>query len=60
MSSFTEENYGSRSLTQDFESPFPTTTMNFVGEESEASDGQAAEFYTFRMAHSSIEVLMEL
>jgi hypothetical protein len=39
MPSFTEENYGSRS--QDFESPFPTTTMNFVGEESEASEGQA-------------------
>jgi hypothetical protein len=41
MSSSAEENYGSRSFTQDFESPFPsTTTMSFVGEESEVVEGQ--------------------
>jgi hypothetical protein len=43
MSSFTEENYGSRSFTQDFESPFPsTTTTNFVDEELEAMEGQVS------------------
>jgi hypothetical protein len=41
MSLSTEENYGSRSFAQDFESPFPTTTtMNLVGEESEMVEGQ--------------------
>jgi hypothetical protein len=43
MSSFTEENYSSTPLAQDFESPFPnTTTTNFVGEESEVSEGQVS------------------
>jgi hypothetical protein len=43
MSSFTEENYGSQSLTQDFESPFPNTTItNFVGEDSEVIEGQVS------------------
>jgi hypothetical protein len=43
MSSFTEENYGSRSFTQDFESPFPSTkTTNFVGEDSEVIEGQVS------------------
>jgi hypothetical protein len=42
MSSSAEENYGSRSFTQDFESPFPsTTTTSFVGEESEVVERQA-------------------
>jgi hypothetical protein len=41
MSSFTEENYSSPALAQDFESPFPSTTTNFVGEESEAPEGEA-------------------
>jgi hypothetical protein len=42
MSSSVEENYGSRSFTPDFESPFPsTTTMRFAGEEPEWEEGQA-------------------
>jgi hypothetical protein len=41
MSSSSEKNFGSQSFTQDFESPFPsTTTTKFVGEESEVVEGQ--------------------
>ncbi|HEY9649210.1 MAG TPA: hypothetical protein V6C95_01000, partial [Coleofasciculaceae cyanobacterium] len=42
MSSPTEEQYGSRSLNQAIESPFPTTKTRFSGEESEVLEEQVS------------------
>jgi hypothetical protein len=51
MSSPTEEQYGYQSFSQEFNSPFPNTSMRFSGEESEVLEGQvndsnSSQFYS--------------